>query len=481
MHSGAYSENTVLANLCEGLMRMTPDFGYEPALASAVDHPDPRTWTYTIRDGVRFTDGRPLTAGDVVFSLRRNLDPGQASFWSTWFANVAGIDATGPRTVTVRLRAPDALFNQYMATAAGTVAERRYVERAGARYGTPQGGVMCTGPFALKRWRPGARIETVRNEDWWDTAQRPRVSRLDYVFVTNPSTLADALSTGEVDGTYEVPISAVPRLRSSDAGRLYLGRSLEFSDLLFTARPGPGQRREVREALARALDRRAIAGTIFHGTARPIRNEAFPATWGYGRDVYAAAYDRLAPVERPDAAAARELVASDPPARPLVALVNADDPAATELGVYVQSVGKAIGVPIALRRLPAAQQIAVFFDPERQQDYDLLISNVNYHDVADPVSLAVLSLLPGGPFNASRTDDPAVTAAVLRARAADDPAARARIMAGVLTGSNQDWRSVELVNYASRLFLGRRVTGAPASMPAYLYSPWGARLGSARP
>ena len=70
-----YADNQVLANVCESLLRLNPDYTLTPALAESFAHPTPTTWVYTIRDGVTFHDGTPLTAADVVASMSRHLDP----------------------------------------------------------------------------------------------------------------------------------------------------------------------------------------------------------------------------------------------------------------------------------------------------------------------------------------------------------------------------------------------------------------------
>ena len=84
----------VVANLCDNLMRQNPDSTYSPALASAVTTPDATTYVYDLRSDVTFTDGKPMTADDVVFSLQRQMNPDVGSYWSVWFQNVDSITKT---------------------------------------------------------------------------------------------------------------------------------------------------------------------------------------------------------------------------------------------------------------------------------------------------------------------------------------------------------------------------------------------------
>jgi peptide/nickel transport system substrate-binding protein len=95
-----YPPNQVLANVCESLLRWNPDLTITPALAEKFENPTPTTWVYTIRKGVTFHDGSPLTADDVVTSLQRHLDPDVGSYWASAYANVKSIE----RPATTRCR-----------------------------------------------------------------------------------------------------------------------------------------------------------------------------------------------------------------------------------------------------------------------------------------------------------------------------------------------------------------------------------------
>jgi peptide/nickel transport system substrate-binding protein len=480
LQAAAYSENTVLAPLCESLLKITPELEYAPALAEKVDHPDAKTYVYHLRDGVTFTDGKPMTSADVVYSLSRNLDPKAGSFWSGWYANVASIKATDASTVTVKLKQPDVLFNEFMATAAGTVAEKAYVEKQGDAYGTPKGGVMCTGPYQLDSWKTGQSITISRNDAYWDTADKAKTKQITFQFLTNPSTLASALKTGEVDGTYEAPITTVDGLTGSTAGKLTLGNSTELSLMSFTVRPGPVQDVRIRKALSMAMDRSGIAKTIFKGTAAPTFSPLVPATWGYAKETFAAEAAKLPDPTQTDVEGAKALVQEVGDVRPLKVLVNADDPAAMQLATYVQAQGKTIGIPIDLEALPAAQQIASAFDPEQQKKYDMLVQNTGYIDVPDPLAWVYMTLVPGGPFNTNAYDNAKVSKLAEEARGTDDPQKRAELIGQIAQQAyGVDYSMLTLANFAERLFLNGRVTGVPASLPSYIYSPWASGLGAA--
>lgn len=479
LQAAAYSESTVLSAVCEGLLRLSPEFTLEPGIATW-ESPDDTTFVYTLFDGVVFSDGTPVTAEDVVFSLATNLDPESGSFWGEWFSNVESITATGEREVTVTLTTADALFNQIMGTAASIVVKKEFVEASGDDYGTSLGGLMCTGPFELSKWTPGESIELTANPSYWDTEHQPQVSKLDFRFITNRNTLTDALRTGEIDGSYEVPFSAIRALDQASGGKLYYGDSLSLAEVLFYGNDGLGQNPDVRKAISLILDRTAISDTIFQGAARPIWAPFFESTWGESASVYAPAYEGLRPEQAVDLDAARELLAAvDNLDQPMRLLSNADDPSGKQLAAYLQSQAQQVGLTVELVELPSAQYIAVAFDPELQSAYDLGVSTTSYIDIPSPTLWATFIALSGGWFNTLPYDNAQVDGWIGEARAELDPDKRAEIMVSVLNQVwGQDTVTIPLVQVASVMYMNDRITGANPTLNAHLYYPWARDLGA---
>ncbi|CAN5626405.1 ABC transporter substrate-binding protein [soil metagenome] len=474
----AYSDSTVLSNLCEGLTRLTPTFGTEMALASSIDRPNDSTYVIALRDGIFFSNGAPVTPDDVVYSLSQNLDPAVGSFWAEWFKNVASIRATGPRQVTIAMSKPDAAFEEFLSTAGGAIVQKAYAESRGEDYGTARGGVMCTGPYTLDRWTPGSEIVLKANPDYWDTTHRPKVAEIDFQFITNATTIADGLRTGGIDGTFELPYESIQTLRTSGAGNVYLGKSLGYTSLEFTSKPGPTKDVRIREALALALDRTAIANVIFRGAAEPIKSPYFPSTWGYGQDTYQQSYDSLDVPITADLERAKQLVKEVGPTPELVALSNADDPTAKQLAAYLKTQAEQIGLTVELTELPAAQWIATAFDNERQKAYDITVATTNYLDVPDPIEWAEYTLRTGGTFNPGVYDNADVNGWIEQARATADPKARAALIGKVQEQAyGKDFAAIALANTASVVFLNHRISGTPVSLNAHFYYPWARDLG----
>jgi peptide/nickel transport system substrate-binding protein len=474
------SNNTVLANLCESLIHLGPKMNYEPGLAESWESPNPTTFVYNLRPGLKFSDGKPVTTEDAIYSLDRNRNPTLGSFWEPWFENVKSIETTGANQITVKLSKPDALFNQFLATAGGVVAEKPYIEKAGKKYGTSEGGVMCVGPYQMAKWIPGKEIVITANPNYWQTAQRPKVKTIDYRFVTNNQTATDALLSGEIDGSYETPLTSWRTLTTSGSGHGYLGRSTGYTEINFSEKAGPVKQVDFRRALSLALNKEAIAKTIYDGTAQAIRSEFFPSTWGYAQDVYKKGYEAL-PSGKPNLAEAKELTAKVTGLRTVTLLSNSDEEAAKQLAAYIQSQAKKVGISIKLEELPSAQYISAEFDQKQFNHYDMALSTAGYLDIAEPLEMGVLSLTAGAVFNSLGYDNPSVSKWVAEAREALDPTKRAELMVKVQDQAfAKDVVSIPLVNWAERVFMNSRISGAAAAMTPTLYSPWTAELGATK-
>ncbi len=472
------SPNQVLSNMCESLMRQMPDMSVEPGLAESVDQPDPKTLVYRLRSGVKFWDGSPMTAEDAVFSLKRHLDPDQGSFWSTpFYSNVASIEKTGELEVTVKLRRPDAVFNRMMATPAGVIGERRFVEARGRRYGTPKGGIMCTGPFSLADWKPGTSIELKRNDAYWDADHKAKAGAMTFKFITDEATMIGGLQSGELDGTYQVPPAGVPQLRSA-SGTLTFGASTEWFAFRPTEKDGPMKDPRVMKALSLVIDRDSIADVVFGGAAVAAGTPIQPGAYGYARATFEAAAEQL-PAPAPDAEQAKRLVAQAGAAarRPIVVAVAADIRTYNQAAQALQDAARRIGLTVKVASISTAQFTNLYFDRGARAPYDLFVAQQYGAGVAEPL-ISMSEFTPLSAYNYGELDDPVVTKGVEQGMATYDDAARAELAARAEKALVEAPGLIPVVNLLTSVYQGPKITGAVASL-SYLYYPWAADVGAA--
>lgn len=470
------STGSILANVCEGLLRLAPDLTLEPALAESFDHPDPTTWVYTLRDGVAFHDGSPLTAEDVVFSLNRNLDPEAGSFWSGAFANVAAIEATGPLEVTVTLTAPDELFNAYMSSPAGIVEHAATVQELGEEYGTPQGGVNCVGPYEFGSWESGQSITLVRDDDYFDEALRAKTETFEFAIVRDPAAVVNGMLSGSLDGTWDVSPASIDRLSSSGAGTVYYGPSTQGYNAIVMDPSGPLADPVVREALSMVIDRQAIIDVAIKGAGQEQRAPAVPGTWGYAQDTFQAAWDGIESATL-DVEGAKELLATtDAPTEPIVLATTTAEAQTPVIGAEIQSAAAKIGLDVELKSIPVDQYYAVYTDAESRKGIDLYLTAWGT-DFADPLQM-YRYFETGNFYNFFGFSDPEYDALIARAGTQADPAERAQslVEAQEIVVGQSLW--IPLYAPYNTMFLNARATGTTASY-VQLHSPWAARIGAA--
>src|ERR1700730_12362776 len=187
-----YPENTTDSLLYESLLRQGPDGSLGPGLAT-LSYTDPTTLVFTLKPGVTFWDGTPLTPDDVIYSLNRNTDTALAGFYPAIFSRVKSIVATGSNQVTITLKQPDYWFPSEMASIPGMIVEKRFTQAQGSKYGTPAGKIMGTGAFKFQSWQPGVAVVIVRNDSYWNTAVKPLVREVDIKGVPKDDVLTAAL------------------------------------------------------------------------------------------------------------------------------------------------------------------------------------------------------------------------------------------------------------------------------------------------
>ncbi|WKV70837.1 ABC transporter substrate-binding protein [Streptomyces sp. PCS3-D2] len=471
-----YPPNTVLANVCEQLMRVTPDMRIEPGLAVRYDRPDPLTLVYTLRPGVTFHDGTTMTADDVVASLQRQMDPRTGSPWASTFKNVDAVEKTGPLEVTLRLTKPDVLLHELMAASPGTIESAATLARAGKDYGTPAGKVNCTGPYALDTWTQGAEITLKKHDTYWDPRLAPRTGTVKFTFVEDPAARTNSFLSGTADGGYMVAPATIGQLRSSGRGSVLFGPNTAAANLAVLDFDGPLGDVKVRQALSLALDRKNIIKAATGGIGVPAKAPAARGAWALAPEKTTALYDTL-PEPGYDIDAAKKLVRESAATDRKITLVTST--LAPEISVVanaVQAAGREIGLDVELKSVPPEAYSSIFVDPGARAGLDLVITN-GYDNTPDP--LEFYQYLRTGDFgNYGNWSNADFDAAFDRANAEPDAGRRAELTAELQKIALRELPVIPVYEAPYVLFLGKRVTGAPTGI-AQLYYPWAATIGAA--
>ncbi|MFQ5342926.1 MAG: ABC transporter substrate-binding protein [Anaerolineae bacterium] len=302
----------VSAQLYDTLVRFVPGTTrIEPALATewAVSQ-DGLTWDFALREGVTFHDGAPLTAQAVVWNFQRWMDPnhpahhGDFRFWEGMFGGfqdeqgaegasqslVASVGAPDEQTFRLVLNKPFAPLLHNLAMSAFAILKPEAVMAEGVDvYGLPAGArPIGTGPFRLLDWRDG-EVALAANPDYWNGP--PALTRL--IFVTTPDDGARfaALEQGEIDGLVSPAAEDLARAGQDPRIQVVMGPRPTTAFLNFNLDGEFLGKREVRQAIAHAINKPALVQKAFGPTWAVATQMLPPAIWGYDDAIQDYPYD----------------------------------------------------------------------------------------------------------------------------------------------------------------------------------------------
>jgi peptide/nickel transport system substrate-binding protein len=463
----------IMANVCERLNELQPDMSVGPGLASKYEWRTPTELVFTMRDNATFHDGAPVTMDDVLWSLRRNATDGNSE--SDEFPNVKSFAQTGPNELTFTMAQPDAVFVEALAGNAGLIQQRKVVEAQGAAFGSPSSPDACSGPLTVKEWKSGQHVVLRKADDYWDTAKASKVDEITFEWAAEDA-IVNSLLTGSAQGAYIDNISSAARLVTADDITVSQGPDTRVWSLLVTERGGLVDP-NLRKALSLALDRDGINRAAFASLGQPWKEPVGSGAWGYEKETFQAAYDKLpgSPAKPSDAdiAEAKKLVTAVGATKPIVVASDGSSIRDTLANALVDA-AKKIGLTASITQIPTVQYGDFYDNPDLRAKADLFADDY-YISKADPVGFYK--------NGASTSDvqwvfrDPAYDQLVLDGRAALDPAERARISVELATrwADAKPWVSV--IQSPSTVALSASVTGVPASGSARYY-PWAADLGT---
>ncbi|WP_217702421.1 ABC transporter substrate-binding protein [Nocardioides guangzhouensis] len=387
------------------------------------------------------------------------------------------IEKTGDHEVTVRLKKPDSMFNQYMAVSPGTIESAKTLAAAGKDYGNASSGVNCTGPFQFDSWQQGEKITLSRYDDYWDDDLRARSGKVEFVFLPDPNTRVNAWASGQVDGGWMVPANAFPQLRASDAGDLYYGENTSVTSEIVSDTSGILGDTRVRRALLMATDRKGIVEAGEQGVADVARSMVTANTWLGVPDEKVQDHVESLPTYDHDLEAAKALAkeAGVDGQRIVIATTPAFQ-AADVITAAVAQAARDIGLDPKIETISPDKYTTLFSDPAARKGIDLFLTNW-YTSLADPMEF--FGVLRTGQFsNYGAWSDPAFDTAALAALDAEvDHPKRVDDMAEADRIAMEELPWLPLYTAPTSMWLGDRITGVQPSI-AFLYYPLAATIGA---
>jgi peptide/nickel transport system substrate-binding protein len=287
--SGQAGVTDIAQFLFSGLIRYdasgnaVPDAAREvPTQSNGGISADGKTVTYHLRPNVRFADGKPLTADDVVFTWRQVMNARNNVPYHFPYDQAVDVRAKDPLTVVARLRAPSAPFvaGFFRCGVQGSILPKHLLDGKPDLNRDPfSAKPVGSGPFVVERYDTNSVIEMVPNPYWF--GGKPGLRRVTFRIVPNENTLLVSLRTHELDFYWGAPEQQLRDLRALPSVTVNAEPSAQFEMLVFNARRPPFDDLRVRRAAAQAIDFKALARTVYLDVDLPDWGDVFPRSWAH--------------------------------------------------------------------------------------------------------------------------------------------------------------------------------------------------------
>jgi oligopeptide transport system substrate-binding protein len=286
---------TVIENIMEGLTRYDEKLQPQPAIAKRWEvSGDGKTYRFYLREDVRWTDGRPVTAEEFEYSWKRLLDPKTAAEYAYFLydivnayeyntgqlkdAGLIGVKALGSWTLEVNLKKPIVYFPS-ITTFMVTFPQRRdLIERYGEQWTDPD-HLITNGPYRLKEWRHEYKVVLEANEDYF--GGRPRLDRVMMFVVNEPTTALTLYETGNLDMVRLPPEAIAFYQHSPEYRRIPVLRGYYYG---FNVTKAPFQDVRVRRAFSKAIDRKELP-RVLKGGEIPTTSWIPPGMFAHNPDI----------------------------------------------------------------------------------------------------------------------------------------------------------------------------------------------------
>lgn len=283
LNSASDGGNMIL-HAFECLLTVGQDGNLQPGQAETWEtSEDGLTWTFHLRDGLKWSDGSALTANDFVYSWKRVCDPIVAApYAETVLGMVKGyeeavagntdalaVTATDDKTLVVELNAPCSFFGSLAAFATLSPVQQATIEKNGDAWATAPETYVSNGPFCMTEWVPGSHITFSKNTNYWN-ADAIKLGRIKFVLMEDSNAAYSAYQTGEVLLIKDVPTEEISSLKGN--GEFHVEPIIGTYYLSVNTEREPFNNPDVRKALSLAIDREYVAGTLMQGTYSAASN-----------------------------------------------------------------------------------------------------------------------------------------------------------------------------------------------------------------
>lgn len=318
-------------------MTVQPDLAYKWESSE-----DLKTWTFYLRQGVKFHHGREMTAEDVAFTINRIMDKATGSRARVNFLMVEKIDVVDKYTVRFNLSIPYASFPDIFGTRQVRIVPKDAADTLATK---PIG----TGPFVFKSFAPGDKVEMVRNPDYFEKG-KPKLDAVTLLIMPESASRVTALETGEINVVWKLPMESVDRLKKNTDIIVDEVSTSSWDGIIMNSSKKPFDDVRVRKAIHLAIDKRQVAEIVLFGHGSPTHSPIPPAHPFFNKNLSFEA----------DPEKAKQLMAEAgyPNGFEITLIAPDGRPVRERLAVATRELLKPLGIKVNIQKLPWDKFIA---------------------------------------------------------------------------------------------------------------------------
>jgi peptide/nickel transport system substrate-binding protein len=474
--AGDLPSEAAISSSVQGLVVYNAAGVIEPYLAESWSHPDPVTWVFNIRPGVRFWDGSVMTMADVLYSINR-LIHGNGTIFGGLFGTVTSVKQTGAMQLTITLSSPNP---EFLGLANFLfVGQKAYTEAHNSSLGTPGSLGMFTGPYILDGYVPNESVTLTKFDGYW--GQKGAAKKVTFQFITDDNTRRLALESGQLDGGFNVPPTDIASWRQLSNINVVVKPNLQIGYLSMDVKQSPWSDVHVRRAVAHCVDQAGIVKSIMGGVPTAATSITPPGEWapvGLSANEALTSYQKFQAYPFDVSMAAAELKQSAFP-HGFTAKFPVP-PTPPYLSSIAQSIAqnlKQIGITLNIVNVQENEYEAGFFTSKNNTGIQILENGPTVDDPSDfpSIMLGSASIVDGG-WNTANYVNPRVQQLIAQESAAAKPADRVAPIMEMLDIASQDVPYV--MNYWNEgaMAISQNLTYPGFHAAWYCIQPWAAQI-----
>ncbi len=470
-----------LGNIYEPLVRYDKNLNFEPALATSWERVTPTVWRFTLRRDVKFHNGNPFTADDVVASLLRASHPNSPYYPAS--SQVQDVQKVDDYTVDIVLKDSYALILNDLAGV--YIMNKKWMEenntlqpvnpsKGEESYATSNAN--GTGPFMLKTRRPDTETVLVVNPNWWDKREH-NIEKVIYRPIRSDATRIAALLSGELDLVVPVPLQDIQRIERDPSAEIMIGQNLRV--ILIGLNQGAEELKgsnvkgrnplsdvRIRQALHQAIDTNTLSERIMRGLSKPTASVVANQIKGY-----TPVLDEVTDPYDPDQARKLLAEAGYPEGFEIgFSCPNDNNINSEQICQALSAMWARIGIKVNLVSQPGSLHIRTMLDG----DADLYLMGWANTPQLDAFSILNNVLRKGGRWNPGGYFNPEVENLIAQLEKELDAEKREKIMSEALLIQKKDFGLIPL--HRDPLIWAKRKDLEITQMPDYKVRLWWARF-----